>query len=299
MFVSGKTLLEKAREQNYAVPAFNTSNLEVTQALFGAAEQSNAPLLIQTTESAIEYAGLQNLFALISTMAKDSSIPVCIHLDHGKDLGLIKQCLELGYKSVMIDASHYPFGKNIALTKKVVALARKKKASVEAELGTLGRLGQAMLTDAGQAKRFVEKTGCNSLAVAIGTSHGAYKFEGAPHIDLAGLKQISELVDVPLVLHGASSVPSSIVNKANKYGAQLRYAKGVPEKQLRKAIKLGVAKINIDTDIRLAFTASLREFLSKNPKAYDPREYLSCCREAVKEIALEKIRLFGCRGKAR
>ncbi len=299
MFVSGKAMLGKARTGHYAIPGFNTSNLEVSQALFQAAEESNAPLLIQTTESTIKYAGLRNIFSIISSMEKSAGIPACLHLDHGKDLKLIRQCLEIGYKSVMVDASSHSFEKNVAITKMVAAIAHRKKASVEAELGTLGRIGKAKLTDAKQAKLFVEKTGCDALAVAIGTSHGAYKFEGRPRIDLERLKQISEAVDVPLVLHGASSVPKELVNRANIFGARLQHAKGLSERQLRKAIKLGIAKINIDTDSRLAFTASLREYLRKNPEEFDPRKYLSHCREAVKETALEKIALFGCRGKAK
>lgn len=298
MFFSSKPLLKKARRYGYALPGFNTSNLEVTQALFKAAHEAKAPLLVQTTESTIKYAGLEAIFSLISSLERQSSVPVCIHLDHGKDIELIKRCLKLGYKSVMIDASRFPFEKNVAITKLVVAFAHRKRASVEAELGTLERPGKANLTDAERAKDFVEKTNCDALAVAIGTSHGAFKFEDAPRLDLERLKEISECVSVPLVLHGGSSVPKAIVNKANVFGALIQKAKGVPEKQVKKAVKLGVAKVNIDTDLRLVFTASLREFLAKNPKEFDLRNYLSQARNAVKELALEKMRLLGCAGKA-
>ncbi|MAG22359.1 MAG: tagatose-bisphosphate aldolase [Candidatus Diapherotrites archaeon] len=299
MFVSSKSLLVKARKKHYALPAFNTSNLEVTQALFEAAQENKCPLIIQTTESAIRYAGLENLFSMITTMEKTAKVPVAIHLDHGRDIKLLKKCLAMGYKSVMIDASKYSFEKNVSITKSIVKIAHKKKASVEAEIGVLGRMGKAELTDPRQAKLFVEQTGCDALAVAIGTSHGAHKFEGKPNIDLQRLEEISELVKIPLVMHGSSSVPKKIVNKANIFGARIKQAKGVSEKQLKKAITLGVAKINIDTDLRLAFTASLREHLNKSPEHFDPRKYLASSREGVKEIVAEKMALFGCRGKAR
>jgi len=299
MFISSKQLLARAREHGYALPAFNTSNLEVSQALFQAAEKSRAPLLIQTTESTIKYAGLENIFSLVSSLESNSKVPVCLHLDHGKDLKLIKKCLDIGYKSVMIDASHHSFEKNVALTKKVVKLAHRKKASVEAELGTLGEQGKAVLTNPAEAVAFVEKTGCDALAIAIGASHGAHKFAGSPNIDLARLKEISSIVSIPLVLHGASTVPKRLVNKANIYGARIRKAQGIPEKQLRKAVKLGIAKVNIDTDLRLAFTSSLLESLRKNPSKFDPRQHLEKARQAVAEVALEKISLLGCKGKAR
>jgi fructose-bisphosphate aldolase class II len=298
MFVSSVGLLRRARKNGYALPGFNASNLEVARALFEAAEESNAPLLIQTTESAIKYAGLRNIFAMFSAMERDSGIPVCLHLDHGRDLKLIKKCLRIGYKSIMVDASSFSFEDNIALTKRVVAMAARKGASVEAELGTLGGMGEAELTEPSEARLFVEKAGCDALAVAIGTKHGAYKFEGSPKIDLGRLKEISEAVSVPLVLHGASTVPKRIVNRANIFGARLKHARGVPERQLRKAVRLGISKVNTDTDLRLAFTASLREYLCKNPAVFDPRKYLSAGKEGVKEIALEKITLLGCRGKA-
>ncbi len=299
MFSPAKSLLRKASRKGYAVPAFNTSNLEVTAALFEAAEKAKSPLMIQTTESSIRYAGFENLFSIISTFEKRAGIPVCIHLDHGKDMNIIKKSLKFGYKSIMIDASKYSFKKNIAITKRVVAMAKRKGCSVEAEIGTLGRPGKGDFTVPDEACEFVERTGCDSLAVAIGTSHGAHKFKGTPKLDLQRLKQINEVVSIPLVLHGASSVPKGIVNNANRYGAAIKRAKGVPEGQIKKAIKLGIAKINLDTDLRLAFTASLREFLKKNPSQFDPRKYLASSEDAVKELALGKMALFGSRGKAR
>ena len=298
MFIASKALLQKAREHHYALPAFNTSNLEASKALLEAAEETHSPLLIQTTESAINYAGLLNLFSIIKTLALQSNIPVCIHLDHGKDLQLLKYCIQLGYKSVMVDASSRPFSQNVAITKKVVKIAHAKNCSVEAELGSLGRIGAAQLTDPKQAGQFAEKTGCDALAVAIGTSHGAYKFAGKPRIDLTRLKEISKAVSIPLVLHGASSVDRQLVGKANTFGAELKHTAGVADGDLKKAIKLGVAKINIDTDIRLAFTAGVREALAKNPAGFDPRGYLLSGQQEIKQVAMQKIRLFGAKGKA-
>lgn len=299
MFVSGKTLLTKAKGKGYALPAFNTSNLEVSKALFAAAERMKAPLLIQTTESAIKYAGHENIVSLIKAMEKSADIPVCLHLDHGKNLRVVKKSIALGYKSVMIDASRHSFKKNVAVTRKVVRMAHAKKCSVEAELGALGRIGSVKLTDPAQAEQFVKKTGCDSLAVAIGTSHGAYKFKAKPKIDLKRLKEISELVSIPLVLHGASAVPPSLVQKCNRFGGKLSKARGVPDNSLRKAIRLGVSKINIDTDLRLAFTAGLREFHAKNPKNFDPRDSLSLAELLTQEVAEQKLALFGAKGKAR
>lgn len=298
MFIGGKALLQKAREHHYALPAFNTSNLEASKALLEAAEETHSPLLIQTTESAINYAGLLNIFSIIKTLAQQAEVPVCIHLDHGKDLQLLKQCIALGYKSVMVDASALPFAKNVAIAKKVVRIAHAKKCSVEAELGSLGRIGAAQLTDPKQAGQFAEKTGCDALAVAIGTSHGAYKFAGKPKIDLKRLKEISKAVSIPLVLHGASSVDRQLVGKANSFGAELKHTAGVADRDIKKAIRLGVAKINIDTDIRLAFTAGIRAALAKNPADFDPRGYLLSAQQEVKQVAMQKIRLFGAKGKA-
>ncbi len=291
MFVKGTTLLGEAQKNNYAVPAFNTTNLEITQALFEAAKQARSPLWIQTTPSAIAYAGLNNLTALVSHMSSCRKVKTCIHLDHGKDFATVKKCVDLGYKSVMIDGSKLSYSKNIALTKKCSAYAHKKGASVEAELGAIGSDSEKF-TDPLQAKDFVNKTGCDSLAVAIGTSHGAYKFKEKAELDFARLKEIREIVSVPLVLHGASASEPVLVSKANAYGAKIHGAKGVPDSQIKKAIKFGVSKVNIDTDLRLAFTAGVRAFLKKNPSDFDPRSYLFAGREEVKREALKKINLL-------
>jgi fructose-bisphosphate aldolase class II len=300
MFSPSKPLLVSARKRRYALPAFNTCNLELSKALLSAAESMHAPLLIQVTEPTIRYAGLESIFGIVQRLEKQASVPVCIHLDHGKDLKLIKKCISLGFKSVMVDASKYSFEKNLALTKRVVAMARGKGCSVEAELGALKKIGskEEHLTSPGEAMLFAEKSGCGSLAVAIGTSHGAYKFAGKAELDFARLKEISSLVAIPLVLHGASSVPKALVQECNRFGAKISGAKGVPEASLKRAIGLGIAKINIDTDLRLAFTAGMRGFYSKNPKDFDPRNALENAMFSVKEIAMRKIALFGAKNRA-
>jgi fructose-bisphosphate aldolase class II len=255
--------------------------------------------MVSVTESTIEYAGLETIISLVKQLESCSKVPVCIHLDHGKSPKTISKCISLGFKSVMVDASRLPFKKNVAFTKKFVRPAHKRDCSVEAELGALKRIGPDQhLTDPKEARLFVEKTGCDALAVAIGTSHGAYKFSGKPKLDFARLLEIKEHVSIPLVLHGASSVPKGLVEKANRFGARLKKTQGVPESDLKKAIRLGVAKINIDTDLRLAFTAGLREFHSRNPRDFDPRNALGHARSLVQKTAEEKLALFGASGKA-
>lgn len=300
MFRAAKHLLVSARKGHYALPSFNTCNFEVSRALILAAEAMDSPLMVQITESSIRYAGLENIFGIVQELERNASVPVCVHLDHGKDLALVRKCISIGFKSVMVDASKYPFAKNVAVTKKVVAMAKGKGCSVEAELGALKKIGskEEHLTDPKEAMLFVEKTGCDSLAVAIGTSHGAYKFDGKARLDLARLKEISRLVSIPLVLHGASSVPKGLVQKCNAFGAKISNAKGVPESELRKAIRLGVAKINIDTDLRLAFTAGMREFYAQNPKDFDPRPALLHAQGILQKVAGQKIAIFGAKNRA-
>lgn len=229
-----------------------------------------------------------------------------LHLDHSEDFDTAQKCIGAGFTSVMIDGSHLKFEDNIALTKRVVDIAHPKGVSVEAELGRLAGVEEstieekdAILTDPNVAAEFVEKTEVDALAVAIGTSHGAYKFKIEPKLDFGRLELIKEKVDIPLVLHGASSVPSWIIEKAAKYGAQLEGAKGISEDHIKKAITMGIAKINIDTDLRLAFTATVREVLAKSPKEFDPRKILGPAKEAMKEVVKAKMRLFGSSGKAR
>ena len=305
MLVTNNDLLLPAMREAYAVGAFNINNLESLLAVVEAAVEERSPVIVAVTPSSIRYAGLPYVADLVKTAAERSSVPMSLHLDHGKDFETVTNCISAGFTSVMIDGSHLRFEENIALTKRVVDLAHSKGVSVEAELGRLTGVEEstveqreAVLTDPDAAGEFVEKTGVDSLAVAIGTSHGAYKFKGEPKLDFERLRLIREKVKVPLVLHGASSVPQWIVEKAVKYGAELTGAKGIPEEHIRKAVSLGISKINIDTDLRLAFTAAIREFLTESPKVFDPRKILGSAREAMKEVVKAKMRLFGSSGKA-
>ncbi|MCJ7560048.1 class II fructose-bisphosphate aldolase family protein, partial [Candidatus Bathyarchaeota archaeon] len=280
-------------------------NLESMSAIVEAATEENSPAILAITPSVIKYAGLAYIANLVKTAAQLAPVPLTMHLDHGEDFDTAAKCVDAGFTSVMIDGSFLKFDENVALTRRVVSVAHPKGVSVEAELGKLAGVEErsvaekeAILTDPETAVEFVEKTGVDTLAVAIGTSHGAYKFKSEAKIDLERLKIISEKIDVPLVLHGASSVPQWLVEKATKYGAVLSGAKGIPEDQYRKAISLGIAKINIDTDLRLAFTATVREVLTNSPKEFDPRKILGPAKEAMKEVAKSKMRLFGSSGKA-
>ena len=305
MLVTNEDLMVPARKNGYAIGAFYVQNLESMSAIAEAATEEKSPVIMQITPSVIKYAGLAYISNLVKTAAQLAPVPVAMHLDHGGDFETATKCIDAGFSSVMIDGSFLSFEENVAVTKRVVSVAHPKGVSVEAELGKLAGVEErsvaekdAILTDPEAAVDFVEKTGVDTLAVAIGTSHGAYKFKSEAKLDLERLKIISEKIGVPLVLHGASSVPQEIVEKANKYGAELSGAKGIPEEQIRKAIGLGIAKINIDTDLRLAFTATLREVLTNSPKNFDPRKVLGPAREAMKEVAKGKMRLFGSAGKA-
>jgi fructose-bisphosphate aldolase class II len=305
MLVTNKDLMVPARKNGYAIGAFNVQNLESMSAIAEAATEEKSPVIMQITPSVIKYAGLAYISNLVKTAAQLAPVPVAMHLDHGDSFETAVKCVEAGFSSVMIDGSFLSFEENVAVTKRVVSVAHPKGVSVEAELGKLAGVEErsvaekdAILTDPEAATEFVEKTGVDTLAVAIGTSHGAYKFKSEAKLDLERLKVISEKISIPLVLHGASSVPQGLVEKANKYGAELTGAKGIPEDQYLKAIPLGIAKINIDTDLRLAFTATVREVLVNSPKNFDPRKILGPAREAMKEVAKGKMRLFGSAGKA-
>ncbi len=305
MLVTNKELMVPARKNGYAIGAFNVQNLESTLAVVEAATEEKSPVIMQITPSVIKYAGLAYIAGLVKTAAQLAPVPVAVHLDHGEDFETAAKCIDAGFTSVMIDGSFLKFEENVALTKRVVDVAHQKGVSVEAELGKLAGVEErsveekeAILTDPETAVEFVERTGVDALAVAIGTSHGAYKFKSEAKLDLERLKAISGKVSIPLVLHGASSVPQWIVEKATKYGAELSGAKGIPEEELKKAISLGIAKINIDTDLRLAFTATVREVLASSPKEFDPRKILGPAKAAMKEVAKGKMRLFGSTGKA-
>jgi len=308
-FITNKELMTKAMKEGFALGAFNVNNMELIQGITEAAKELNAPLILQISRGARKYAGRTYIMKLIEAAEKETKLPIAIHLDHGDTFDLCKEVIEDGFTSVMIDGSHETFEKNILLTKQVVDYAHPKKVSVEAELGKL--VGEqfdsgegdkvaasAVYTNPDEAKEFVEKTKCDALAVAIGTSHGAYKFKGEPKLDFERLKKIREMVKIPLVLHGASSVLPEYVEMCNKHGGDIQGSKGVPEEQIKKAVKIGVQKVNIDTDLRIALTAGIRKNLSENPKNFDPREYLKPARDLVKEVVKRKIKILGCENKA-
>ncbi|MDP3699058.1 MAG: class II fructose-1,6-bisphosphate aldolase [Nanoarchaeota archaeon] len=298
MFADTKKLLLKAQQGKYAVAHFNINNMEIVQGVVAAAIKLKAPVILATSEGALKYAGMDYLYAIAKTASEQANVPIALHLDHGKDMQTIKKAIQIGYSSVMIDASHEKFEKNIRLTKQVVALAHKKGISVEAELGTIGGAEDLVssrniiYTDPEKAKEFVQKTGCDFLAVAIGTSHGAYKFAGKASLRQDILQQIKKKVKVPLVLHGASGVPQGLVAMAEKYGANLSGVKGVPDAQIKMAIKEGITKINTDTDVRIAFDAGVRKALQTAPKDFDPRHILAPARDLIQQIAEQRIKIF-------
>ncbi len=297
--VTSKAMFEKAYAGKYAVGAFNVNNMEIIQGIVEAAKEEKSPLILQVSAGARKYAKHIYLIKLVEAALEDSDLPICLHLDHGEDFDICKACVDGGFSSVMIDGSKYSFEENIALTKKVVDYAHSKGVVVEAELGRLAGVEDAVkvnsadatYTDPDQAVEFVEKTGVDSLAIAIGTSHGAYKFKGKPELDFARLEKISSMLpNFPLVLHGASTVLPEFVAKCNEFGGNIAGAQGVPEEMLLQAGQLGVCKINIDTDLRLAMTASIREHLANHPADFDPRQYLKPAREAIKNMVKHKIR---------
>ncbi len=300
---TSKEMFKKAYEGGYAIGAFNVNNMEIIQGIMEAATETNSPVILQVSSGARKYANPIYLRKLVEAGIEDAKlkgkdIDVVLHLDHGDTFELCKDCIDSGFTSVMIDGSKYTFEENVELTRKVVEYAHPRGVVVEAELGKLAGIeddvnvakSDAMYTSPDEAVKFVELTGCDSLAIAIGTSHGAYKFKGEPKLRLDILKEITErLPGFPLVLHGASSVPQEFVEMCNKYGGNIPGAKGVPEELLREAAKYGVCKINIDSDIRLAMTANIRECFEQMPDVFDPRTYLGKGRLAVKEMVKHKI----------
>jgi fructose-bisphosphate aldolase class II len=296
--VSSKEMFKNAYGK-YAVGAFNVNNMEIIQGIVEAAKEEQAPLILQVSAGARKYAKHVYLMKLVEAAVEDSGLPICLHLDHGEDFEICKSCVDGGFTSVMIDGSKHPFEENIAVTKKVVEYAHAHGVVVEGELGRLAGVEDAVnvsakdatYTDPEQAAEFVRRTGVDSLAIAIGTSHGAYKFKGEPQLDFERLQRIAKLLPgFPIVLHGASTVLPEFVAKCNKYGGRLQDAMGVPEDMLKKAGTMGVCKINIDTDLRLAMTASIREYLALNPEKFDPRDYLRPAREAIKNMVQHKIK---------
>jgi fructose-bisphosphate aldolase class II len=304
--VTLEEVLSRADSGGYAVGAFNFSNLEYLTGALEAAVELDSPVIVQTTEGAIKYAGLDLLAAMAKTAAASLSIPVVLHLDHGKDINVIRGAIEAGYTSVMIDASDKPFFENLAATKEVVEMAAKKGVSVEAELGRLKGLedhidvdeADAFLVDPKEAAQFAAETGLHALAPAVGTAHGAFKYKGKAQIDFGRIAEVKKATGLPLVLHGASGVPDWIVEKATRYGADLPGVKGVPDELITRAIKTGICKINVDTDLRLAGLGALREVLHESPAEFDPRKIFGPVRKAVKEVVKYKIELFGSAGKA-
>ena len=305
--VTSKEMFRKAYESQYAVGAFNVNNMEIIQGIVDAAKEENAPLILQVSAGARKYAKHVYLMKLVEAAVEDTGLPICLHLDHGEDFEICKSCIDGGFTSVMIDGSKHPFEENIAVTKRVVEYAHERGIAVEAELGKLAGVEDAVnvsakdatYTDPDQAVEFVERTGVDSLAIAIGTSHGAYKFKGEPKLDFERLEKITRLLPgFPLVLHGASTVLPEFVELCNKYGGSVAGAQGVPEDMLLRAGKLGVCKINIDTDLRLAMTASVRKHFAENPGDFDPRQYLKPAREAIKNMVKHKMKnVLNCSGR--
>ena len=296
--VTSKELFAKAYENKYAIGAFNVNNMEIIQGIVSAAKTENAPLILQVSAGARKYASPIYLRKLVEAAVEDSNLPIVLHLDHGESFDICKQCIDDGFTSVMIDASHHSFEENISITKKVVEYAHSKGVVVEAELGRLAGVEDdvqvsekdAIYTNPEQAAEFVQKTGVDSLAIAIGTSHGAYKFKGEPNLDFERLQEIAKLLpNFPLVLHGASTVLPEFVKLCNQYGGDIPGAQGVPEEMIRKATQFGVCKVNIDTDLRLAMTAAVRKELFADPKNFDPRKYLAPARTAIEEMVRHKI----------
>ncbi len=303
MLVTLKQILAKANKGNYAVGAFNINNMEIVQGVINAAKAQKSPVILQTSEGALAYAGVDYLKCLAYNAAKEK-VPVVLHVDHGRDLDLIKKCIKAGWTGIMYDGSHLPFEQNVKNTKKVVSWAHKKGIGVEGELGTIGGAEEKIIsrqiiyTDPDAAIEFVKKTGVDALAIAIGTSHGAYKFEGSAKLDLHLLKTIKEKLNMPLVLHGASGVPAWLVTQAARYGAQLGKPEGVPDDQISKAVEYGINKINTDTDLRLSFDAAVRKFLSEKPEDFDPRHILAPARDLIQQVVEHRMQLFGSSGKA-
>ncbi len=309
MLVTTTKMFKKSMEENFAIGAFNINNMEIMQGIMDAARKAKSPVILQVSSSAIKYARIGYLMKMVEAAVEENpDIPIAIHLDHGPDFETCKMCVDAGFTSVMFDGSKYDFEENVQKTKEVVDYAHSKGVVVEAELGKLAGIeddvkvdsADAMYTDPEQAREFVERTGCDSLAIAIGTSHGAYKFKGEAKLRFDILKQIKELIpDTPIVLHGASTVVPELLETCNKYGANIPGAKGVPDEILHEASISGVSKINVDTDLRLAMTAGIRKVFAEEPSVFDPRKYLGIARNLIEETVYHKMtNVFGSSNKA-
>ena len=304
MLVTTKEMFEKAMQEHFAIGAFNVNNMEIIQGIMDGAAENKSPVILQASSSAIKYARIGYLKKMVEAAVEEHpEVPVALHLDHGPDFETCKMCVDAGFTSVMFDGSKYDFEENVRLTKEVVDYAHAHGVVVEAELGKLAGIeddvnvaaSDAMYTDPMQAKEFVERTGCDSLAIAIGTSHGAYKFKGEARLRFDILAKVKELIPyTPIVLHGASTVIPELVEMCNKYGADIPGAKGVPDEILHEASLKGVSKINVDTDLRLAMTAQIRKVFKEEPSAFDPRKYLTPARDEVRNTVSHKMKdVFG------
>jgi len=283
VLVSGKEIFAHAKKERYAVGAFNINNMEILQAIIEAAEEMQSPVIVQASQGGLKYAGIDYIAGMVQVAAAKAKVPIALNIDHGTDFNQVVRCIRNGFTAVMIDGSKLPFEESIAITKKVVDVAHPNNISVEAELGKIGGVEddvavadhEAMFTDPDEAVEFVERSGCDALAVAVGTAHGVYK--GEPKLDFDRLMTISSRLPIPLVLHGAS---------------------GVPDEAIRKAVACGVAKINIDTDLRVAFSQAVKDVVQNHPDEIDPRKLLGPAKEAVKQVVKAKMLLFGSAGKA-
>ncbi len=307
--VTTKEMFEKSMQEHFAIGAFNVNNMEIIQGIVDAAAQENSPVILQASSGAIKYARVNYLMKMVQAAVEEHpNIPIAIHLDHGPDFETCKMCIDNGFTSVMIDGSKYSFEENIAITKKVVEYAHERGVVVEAEIGKLAGIeddvnvsaDDAIYTSPEEAEEFVKQTGCDSLAIAIGTSHGAYKFKGEAKLRFDILAEIKRRIpNTPIVLHGASTVIPELVQLCNENGADIPGAKGVPDEILHEASISGVSKINVDTDLRLAMTGAIREVFTTEPAAFDPRKYLTPARELIKQTVQHKIKdVFGSSNKA-
>lgn len=302
--VTTKKMFEKAFEGGYAIGAFNINNMEIIQGVVAAAKAQNSAVILQVSKSALKYAHPKYLKAMVDAAIEETDLDIALHLDHGSDFEVCKDCIEYGFTSVMFDGSHLEYEENVAQTKKIVEYAHERGIVVEAELGKLAGVedevnvdaAHAIYTDPDQAVDFVKRTGVDSLAIAIGTSHGAYKFKGEAKLDFDRLATITEKLEAagfhnyPIVLHGASSVDQRCVAMCNEYGGNIAGAKGIPAEMLRKASSMAVCKINMDTDLRLAMTAAVRKSFGDEPAAFDPRGYLGAGRALIQELVEDKIK---------
>ena len=306
--VTTKEMFKKSMDEGFAIGAFNVNNMEIIQGIVDAAAEAKSPVILQASSGAIKYAGINYLMKMVEAATiVHPELPIALHLDHGPDFETCKMCIDAGFTSVMIDGSKYDFEENIRVTKEVVDYAHSKGVVVEAELGKLAGIeddvnvaeADAMYTDPAQGEEFVKRTGCDSLAIAIGTSHGAYKFKGDAKLRFDILAEIKKRIpETPIVLHGASSVMPNLLELCNTYGGDIPGAKGVPDEMLVEACKSGVSKINVDTDLRLALTGGIRKVFVEEPGAFDPRKYLTPARELIKETVKHKIvNVFGSSDK--